>query len=259
MEYKAQKKRLGEARALLLEPSASLEKFRKLRDTLYGVHLNLDDTLHILDVRASELGKLMGGDFLSTPFDKMPEATEDEKRRKQLVAEFGEGVGKLQNQVNSLEADLDAAHDTETKERKKWHFHNPFAFLKGPLIFLSGCFVFIVAMLYFTSSPLYILNNGCAPLPPMFKLPEWIPGFSLPQEPIESGARAYARLPGITYGIDATYPGTISVRVYMLNFPFDVTHFDDVQFDGATIIGRAKTLSAFWSGDHFLEIICKKE
>lgn len=258
MEYKEKKRRLENAKSLLLAGPLTVEAFQKLREILYGVHLDLDDTLHILDVHAKELVRLLGDSFLKTPFEQMPSTTQEEVHSKQLVAEFGEGLKKLQNQLVGIMTELDSTHEKEVAEKKKWHFYNPFAFLKGPIVFFLGSVAFVVAMLYFTSSQLFILNNGCAPIPPMFQMPTWIPGFSIPQTPISPGEKAYAVLPGFMYNVDATYQGAIAVRVYFLNFTFDVTRVDDVQFDGETILGRAKNLSAFLSGDHFLEIICKQ-
>ena len=256
MEHKVAKKKLVAAQEILNDPKVSLEKFAKLRELLYGLHPSLDEILHVLDVRASELGRLIGGDFLAVSLQVFPETAVKEIQNKQLLVEFWNGYEKLKVGVAQALDGIEAAQNQPKRPRKPWHLPRFMNLVRG----LPGLFIllilFVIALLQFSSATISIVNNGCHTITPSISLPQWIPGLSIPRNPIPNGGIGDATVPGLTYSIDGTERGEVTVKAFSFSLPFDVIGFDDIMFDGVTILGRKRSVSAFGSGDHILEFVC---
>ncbi|MEN9561410.1 MAG: hypothetical protein RIQ56_683 [Candidatus Parcubacteria bacterium] len=256
MDPREAKKRLLAAQTLLLEPSTTIDKFRSLRTLLYGIHPNIDEVLHVCDAQASQLQKVFEGDFLTLGLEKLPENSEEEKRRKQMLILFWNSWNKLKGEVARVQAEFDAAQHSSDAVSKGSAIGRILNFAKGPFGIFTAIAVGVVVLAQTTSIQVEVHNKGCATMNPSSALPISLPGLSFPKDPISNGGSAIAVLPAFAYTVDGTAEGRLSVSSLTFAMNFELGSVNDVLLDGQTLLGKVTTLPFGGERSHKLEFIC---
>ncbi|OGG49891.1 hypothetical protein A2763_01765 [Candidatus Kaiserbacteria bacterium RIFCSPHIGHO2_01_FULL_54_36] len=245
------------AQTLLLEPTTSKEKFAHIHTLLKGINPQLDTALERCADGLATLDKVLHGDVISLSADNLPEQTEEEKRRKRALVLFLGSWNKLKGEVARVEKELAAAESAGTTEARVSGWRKIGNFAKGPFGIITIVAVAIVLTMQAVSVKVTITNQGCDTIVPDVPLPFSLPGLSLPKEPIPSGGSASATVPGLTVTVDATQSGTLTATTLGYSMDFELSGMDDVQFDGATLLGKETTIRLSEKKEHELVLACR--
>ena len=257
MDNRDAKKKLLAAQKLLGQTD-SLEKLMAVMMLLKGVHPRLDEMLHVTEARASELEKVLGGDFLGLVLEKMPETTEEEKRRKKLLAGFWRTWNDLKSEVARVQTEMDATQQNTDTTSKIWDFSRFISAAKGAFGIVTVVAVLAALGLQATSAEVVIVNQGCGTMIPSSSMRIPLPGLTFPTQPIESGGNGVARVPALTYTVDGTQTGSITAKALGFSLTFNLGGVLDVLLDGDSLLGKISTLNARASKNHTLAFICKR-
>lgn len=249
-------KRFIAASALLLEPTTSREKFEQIRTLVKGAHPQLDSVLERCGKELSTFDKFLAGDVISLTAENLPETTEEEKKRKKALVFFIGSWNTLKKEIARVEKELAAAESSGGAESAT-HWRRIFNFAKGPFGIITMAAIGIVITMQAVSVRVTIHNDGCDTMNPNIKLPFSMPGLSLPKEPIPSGGSAVATVPGLTVTVDATRSSTIKATALGYSVAFDLSgSVDDVQLDGASLLGKETVVRLSEQKAHELRVVC---
>ena len=218
MERTELKKKLSAASALLDGSSTTLDKVASVIKLLKGVHPSIDFRIAELEGHMSTLQKLENGSVIELAVEKMPEATEDDKKRKKVLLLFLRSWNDLKSEIARVSLELDSGKQQGQPSQST--FWRIFSAAKGPLGLITVIALGLAA-LSATSVSITIHNQGCGTLEAKTGIPISIPGLSLPSEPIPSGGSAVAVVPPLTLTVEGT-GGNITMKSYGLNLSFNL-------------------------------------
>jgi hypothetical protein len=81
MNYSDAKKKLDAATALLSPSSSTVSKLRSVGSLIRGMNPRMDATLAEYEKNLGDLEKLLDGDVIALSAERLPETTEEEKKR----------------------------------------------------------------------------------------------------------------------------------------------------------------------------------
>lgn len=257
MEYKEAHKKILAARALLLEPTTSLEKFSSIRELIAGVHPGLDELLASSERELAMLEKMFNGAVIELSANHLPENTDEQKKRKKALLLFISSWNKLKSEVARVQAELAAANGTETPSTKRSHWGRIISLAKGPLGIITVVAVVAVVALQATSVQISIENKGCGTLQVYGSLPIPLPGFSLPKDPIPSGGSGVVTIPPLSVTVNGTKPGMLTLKALSFSATFELpSTLKSVTMDGAALLGKTTVISLSAKKLHALILTC---
>ena len=257
MDYRETQKKILAARALLLEPTTTREKFSHVRALIQGINSTLDAALSRCDHEFSTLEKVYGGAVIDLTVEHLPEITEEEKRRKKALLFFLHHWNQLKSEVVRVQAELDASNKAQTSGEKKSHWARIFNVAKGPLGIITILAVG-AALLQTTSVQITVHNNGCSTIQSSASIPIPIPGISLPKGPIPNQASANMTLPPLTVSVDGTQKAIITMKALGFHGSLQLgSDISDVTMDGISLLRKNTDIHLSEKKEHSLVIICK--
>jgi hypothetical protein len=222
-----------------------------------GIRPELDELLEKCEGEVATVENLFQGDVLSLAADKLPEVTDEDKKRKRLLVLFLENWNKLQSEVTRVSNEL-AAANTGDKSQKQNHWANIFKHAAGPLGLVTVIAVGIV-LLKTTSVDIVIQNKGCGTFEASKSMPISIPGFSLPSGSIPSGSSATATLPPLTISVDGTHAGTLLMKAFTFTMTFGLPEsITGVSMDGTSLLHKQSIIKLSDAKSHTLVLSCAK-
>ena len=257
MNYSDAHKRLLAVQALLLEPSTTREKFSSIRALLKGVHPDIDRALDACEREISTIEKFMQGAVIELMGERLPESTEEEKKRKKALLFFINTWNSLKGEVTRVQGELQASNNAQNSADKASYWGRIFNFAKGPFGIITVAAVGLVILLQTTSVSLTIRNDGCGTMQTSASIPVSLPGISLPSEPIESGGSAVARIPPLTFTVDGTVPGLVTLKALTFSATFQLpNNITGVTLDRVSLMHKKQDIHLSESKEHTLTLSC---
>lgn len=256
MEYKDAKERILAAQTLLLEPSSSFEKFSAVSKLLRGAHPDLDKVLTQAEKDLRSVEQLLGKDFFSFVGENLPEATEEQKKRKKAVLFFWKTWNTLRGEVARVQSEMNASKNSGDSIEKTSHWARVLSFAKGPFGMLTILALGFVATTSYTSVQIELLNKNCPTMIPSGAIPISIPGISFPTEPISAGKSAMLSMPGIPVTIQATDAKNVSVTSLKFSMKFQLGSVKSILLDGAELLGKTTYVNLYDKKSHTLVFAC---
>lgn len=253
MDYKKIEKRLLAANVILSGDSLDRTAFASLKTLLSGIHPKIDTSLSAADKAFFHIDSIQKGDVISLTVDAIPAHTPEEKKRKKLILLFLKYWRDLGSEVARVEKEMSEAkqHGDSGSAMAKL-----MATAKGPLGVITLIAAGIVT-LKASEVSVRIRNINCQPITPTTKFAVKLPGLSLPQEVIEPGGEATAKLAPVSISVDATNPDEVLLSLYGARYTFTLGSRDiRFIFDGETLNGRATTVDLRRQKLHTLELRC---
>jgi hypothetical protein len=254
MDYKDAKERLLAAHTLLLEPSGSFEKFSAVKNLVRGLDPQLDSVLEHAEKELERLEQILGRHFVLLGIENLPENTEGQKKRKNAILFFWKTWNNLRAEVDRVQLELnDHASSSNPSGRNWWRVFNV---LKAPLGILAVALV-LVGLSAYSSVEITIRNTGCPTMVPTSSFPNFIPGISMPNNPIASGESATASIPGVPITIEDTGGGTLAISSLILHMNFKLGTLKSVTFDGMELLKHKTDINLSKQKTHMLIFTCK--
>lgn len=257
MNYEQMHKRLLAAQELFLEPTTTLEKFRAVRVLVKGIHVGIDEKFEYTEKALVNLEKTLSLDVISLTTENLPEATEEQKKRKKALLLFFETWNNLKGEVTRVQNELAGAEDAPDMKGRVSHWSRILNFAKGPLGIVTIVAIALVVTMEETSVRVVIHNQGCPTMYPSSTIPITLPGLSLPKNPIPSGGSAIAVLPALPFTIDGTKPGVLTASTIKFTMTFQLGGMRDVTLDGASLLGKKTPIHWGDNKEHNLVFVCK--
>jgi hypothetical protein len=245
------------AQALLIEPSSSFEKFGAVKDLIFGISPKLDEALQRCEKDLRSVEQILGHDFFSFATENLPEATEEQKRRKKAVVFFWKTWNTLRGEVSRVQEEMNHADSSQDQVVKTGHLARIFNFAKGPFGVLTVAAVAIVSASAYTSVQITIENHGCPSMIPSSSMPNFIPGISFPTVPIASGGSGVVALPALPMTVDGTQKGTMTIHSLKFHMSIQLGDVKSVTFDGAELLGKSTDINLSSKKAHVLAFICE--
>jgi hypothetical protein len=223
-----------------------------------GVHAGIDAKLKQCDEAFSHLDKLDRGEYTELAADRLPEDTEDQKKRKKALLLLIRFWKDLQGEIARVEAEMYASEASgQNALQKPSVWRKIFGAAKGPLGIITIVAVGAAVVLQATSVNMTIKNQGCEPMMPG-ALPIPLPGLQLPKEPIADGGSAVAVLPAVTVTIDGTQSGFLYLGALKLKLSFQIpTDIKDVMLNGQSLLKKTTTVALGDQKQHEIIFKCK--
>ncbi len=136
------KKRMFAAHKILTEQTTSRQKFESIRTLIKGLNLQIDKALESCSKALTDLEKVHKNEIIELTVEKLPEITEEDKRRKKALLWFIKNWKSLQSEVERVQKELDQKSKTaDQKMAKGWKIIST---TKGPLGIITIIAVIIV-------------------------------------------------------------------------------------------------------------------
>lgn len=253
-DYKDISKRLGAAQTLLLAPTTTIEKIKSLRTILAGINPQLDAQCAQVESHLGALQSVIEGDVVSLAADKLPEVTEEEKRRKKILLLFLKYWGDLKSEVARVQAEMQKQQSGAQSGSSLWM--NIFKRTRGPLALITIAAIAIVVMSQ-TSVDIKIENHGCGTLYASSGVPVSIPGLKIPNDDLPSGGSVVATIPPLPITVDGTTAGSLKLNSIGFHFTIQLSNaVTNVTFDGASLLGKSTDINLSSSKSHVLSLVC---
>ena len=258
MDPKQAHKRLFAAKALLLEPTTTREKFSAVRNLIEGINPGLDKALLQVDEAISTVEKVIDGRVIQISAEHLPENTEEEKKRKRALLLFLNTWNKLKSEVSRVAAELEHSEQAQTPAEHVSVWGRIFNIAKSPFGIITIVAVGIVVAMQTTSVEVVIQNQGCGTLQPFASIPFSLPGLSLPKDPIPNGGTATATLPPLPVNTDGTAQGMVTMRALTLTMTIQLpSNIRDVTLNGTSLLGKESKVYLSERQEHVLVLACK--
>src|SRR3989344_4631144 len=239
MDPKQAHKRLFAAKALLLEPTTTREKFSAVRNLIEGINPEIDKALLQVDEAILTVEKVIGGRVIQLGAEHLPENTEEEKKRKRALLFFINTWNKLKSEVVRVTAELEHSEQAQTPAEHVSVWGRIFNIAKSPFGIITIVAVGIVVAMQTTSVEVVIQNQGCGTLQPFASIPFSLPALSPPKAPIPNGATATATLPPLPVNTDGTAQGMVTMRALTLTMTIQLpSNIRDVTLNGTSLLGK---------------------
>jgi len=252
MSPKDIRKKLSAVESVFSESATTIEKLKSVKTLLRGIHPALDAKLAEYGKHLDLLEKAEQGAVIELSAEAMPENTEEEKKRKAALLLFLKKWNDLKSEVARISAELDV--NSESGGSAASLAGKIFSAAKGPLGIIT-VLALAFAALQTTAVAIEIKNDGCNTIQASGSLPP-LPGLSLPNGPIVSGASGTAVLPPLSFDVDGTSPGSLRLSSLGFTMTFHLSGVDDITFNGESLIGKTTTLSLGGSKEHTLQVVC---
>lgn len=138
------RQRVLAAHKLLTEETTSREKFELIRTLIKGVNQRIDNVLDSCSKTLSDIEKLQQGQIIELSAEKLPENTEEEKKRKRAVLLFIRSWKELQGEVERVRNEFQA-HEGKQGSEQAASAGRIIAFAKGPFGIITLAAIVIVA------------------------------------------------------------------------------------------------------------------
>lgn len=245
--------RLRAAYQLLIEQTTSRQKITTVLTLVRGTDPRIDVLVTKVEEAVLLLDKIQEGDVIMLAADALPETNEREERRKKVLMFFTKSWRELGSEISRIQSELH--HRIEIVRPPLWRRF--LSFIKWPLLIIA-----LVAIAVMTleekSVEITIQNKGCSPLSLPTTMPAWVPGFSLPEEPIVSGVPMVIRIPGLKVHVNGMPEDSIVVQIILQSITFQLPpSISSITFDGMSLIGKQRTIALFERPQHNLIITCK--
>ena len=245
------------AQSLLLEPTTSREKLTAIRLLIQGINPKLDSVLSECDEHISYIEKAFQGQVIDLSVEYLPENTEEEKRRKKALLLLLNSWNKLKGEVARVKAEMDAANNASDVATKSSRWGRIFGGAKGPLGIITGLAVVIVVVMQQTAVTMTIQNQGCGAFKASGSMPIRLPGLKLPNGTIENGQSAEAVIPPLTFTIDGTQPGLLTLKALTFTVSLQLpASVGSVILDGTSLLNTKQDIQLSKSKNHTLVLQC---
>ncbi|MEK7509104.1 MAG: hypothetical protein AAB605_00140 [Patescibacteria group bacterium] len=257
MDARDTHKRMRAAYALLAEPTTTRQKIGSVITLLKGINPRFDEALVRAEEALSTLGKIEEGAVIELSAERLPENTEEEKKRKKALLLFIRTWKEVQSEVARVQAELGNQGDVQAPTQHISAWGRIFNFAKGPFGIVTAVVVVGVVAMQQTAVQVTIENHGCGTMYVSGSVPIALPGLKLPKEPIASGGSAEVELPGLTANVDGTNPEALSLRVLTFSMTFQLSSdIEDVTMDGVSLLGKKTEVHLSEQDTHVLKLIC---
>ncbi|MFA5827733.1 MAG: hypothetical protein WC841_00020 [Candidatus Shapirobacteria bacterium] len=260
-----QKEKIKTGLELLCEETTSLDKFQKISALIKGFNPVIDKQLEATFKVIEKIQKVKAGDVISLSLEKIPEKTKKQKRyKKMLLLLLGNyrGLAGEVKRISGLQTALAGAEGVSeiSKGEKVVRVGKIVATAKGPLGALTIAAAGIVAVAGLLNSKaveITIKNVGCRPIEPLTEQVINIPGLRLPGSAIATGGQDVAKMPGLSFKLDATKGGEINLSALNLsrsyNLPGEMT---DIIYDGQSLLGKTTEVKLGNAKTHEVIVKC---
>lgn len=156
----------------------------------------------------------------------------------------------IEDACAGLQMELGKAAKTLTSGGGLWNYAGAVA--------VVGAVVGGLAYLAVSSVSIVIKNQGCEPIAPVVYMPIPLPGIDFPERPIPDGGQDTMRIPGLSFTVDGTTPGTIRLTALKITFTFTLADSGiDLLLNGQSLIGKQTTVNLGEQKTHELVMMCK--
>lgn len=142
MDVQDTKTRILTAYKLLSEETTTQEKFESVRMLIKGIHPRIDAHLEKISQALSDYKKFQKGEIIELTAEKLPENTEEEKRKKKALLLFIRNWKSLQSEVERVRQEFEKNQQGQDKITIT---NKILAGAKGPFGIVTICAVVIVA------------------------------------------------------------------------------------------------------------------
>lgn len=139
------------AHKLLLEESTTHEKFEAIRTLIKGINPEIDAKLQETSQAMADYEKLHRGEIIELSAEKLPEETEEQKKRKKALLFLIRSWKQLQSEVERVQAEFEKSQQSGDKPQDT--FSRILKGAKGPIGIITILAVIIVSALAFFSQP----------------------------------------------------------------------------------------------------------
>lgn len=139
-------KRFEEAYKLLNQETTNREKFESVRILIKGFNPKVDAALEKVSGALSDVEKLEKGDYIELSVEKLPEATEEEKKRKKAIIAFIRHWKDLTSEVERVRGEL-SKNNEQSANQQAQSFGRIIKLAKGPFGIVTIAAVAIVAVI----------------------------------------------------------------------------------------------------------------
>ncbi len=249
------KRRFQTVMEILSSGSAPIAKLRSVGGLLSGLNPRVDGILKEYDKNLGVLEQLSDGDLVTLSAERLPEGTEEEKKRKRVVLAFLRFKEELASEIARVEKEMDSAK-SESGEHDASMWGRIFGAAKGPLA-LATVFAVVVGVMHTTAVSVLIENAGCATIDARTAVPVSIPGLKLPNGPIPTNGTATAVFPPLLLTVDGTAPGVLSFSALAFDLSIQLSSsITDVTWNGAPLIGKKSEIKLSERKEHVLRVTC---
>lgn len=140
------RERCEAAYKLLTEEITTREKFESVRTLIKGINPQVDKLLEESSKKFADYEKLHKGQIVELSAEKLPEETEDEKRRKKLLLLFIRSWKQLKSEVHRMQVEIEQMNQESSVDKVKTGGRIVRA-AKGPLGIITIAAILIVASL----------------------------------------------------------------------------------------------------------------
>jgi len=257
INYRDAKKRLDAVQKLFSQSSTTLEKARSVVALLKGLNPRMDAVISEYQGHLATIENLAEGSVLTLSAEKLPETTEEEKKRKKFMLLFLKNWNALKGEVARVQGELERPSNGNKPTQDLSMWSRIFHAAKGPLGIVTVIAVGI-AILHTTSVSIMVVNSGCNIIEAKSTIPISIPGFRLPNESIPPGGSATVVVPPFPLEVNGTIPGVISITSLKFDFSIKLSSsISDVTFNGASLIGKKSNIDLSGQKTHTLKIVCE--
>ena len=250
-------KKVRAAQELLAGNSTTPAKLKSAAALVMGINPKLDGVLKQCTDVLSKIEHIEDGSVIELSAEQLPETTDDEKKRKAALLLFIRTFKDVQSEVVRIQSELLVASSNEHTVPDTSLAWRIFSKAKGPLALVTIIAAGIATMSV-TSADVTISNDGCGTLYASGGLPISIPGLSLPTEPIASGDSGTATIPPLSFTVDGTETGLLSLKAIGLSFSFNLSSsVTDVTFNGQSLIGTQSEIAFVRGEENNLAISCR--
>lgn len=258
MDIKDAHKRLLAAQKILEQDTTTRAKFESIRTLIKGLNPTIDKSLAECSKALKTVDKIQQGQVIQLTVEKLPEDTEQNKKRKKALLLLLRHWKQLTSEVIRLQKELShqSESQTQTKVQQASSWGRILHFAKGPLGIIT---ILAAAAVYLNSaSPeIIITNQGCDPINPKINIPVSLPGLKLPNQPINSGDQATVVLPPLKLNVDGTNPKNIKLTALGISMNFELNNPNiDLLFNGQSLIGQQTQIRLGEQNTHELIINC---
>lgn len=261
MKHPDTRNRLVAAEKLLRERQVSRQSFEAIRTLIKGINPQLDQVLNKTSPVLKKADQLYHQKVIDLTLEALPGKTKEAKRRQKLLLLLLKYWKQLRQEVKRVESLLEKQQqsDADSLADKTATGSQIVAYAKGPLGAVTATAVVIATGLMIlkqTAVEIIIVNDGCQTLNPTVSVPVFLPGLSLPSQPIPSGAKATAIVPPLNFEVDGRKTGNLRLKAYGLNLNFVYPEGVEIRLDDQSLIGKTTQADLGTKKLHQLLIRC---
>lgn len=150
MERKDLRDKMQAAHKLLLEETTTREKFVSIRTLIKGINPTIDKTLTQTSQALADYEKFHKGEIIELSIEKLPEQTEEQKKRKKALLFLLRSWKQLQSEVERVQSEFEKEKQEGRKAQDTWS--RILAGAKGPFGMITLGAVLIVGFLALTNN-----------------------------------------------------------------------------------------------------------